>query len=112
MQLLQSPSQQALVLERNGVVVGQFDIIRQRTHSDGLFINYNFPDEPYSPQYWLVGVTQLVRILTREVPREYIYIEIPSNYFTLIGHVEQIGFVRVQQNQKEMYFYKFMGNSG
>ena len=93
MQLLQAPTQQPLVLERNGIVVGQFDLVHQLLNSSGVNIHFLFPGETNSEKYWQTGLGQLVKLLTLAIPGVPIYIDIPRNCFALHDLVEQIGVI-------------------
>jgi hypothetical protein len=119
MEYIKSPHQQSFVLERNGVVVGQYDLgltryepafVQQLTIANGFCINYLFPGEPNSAKYWQAGLAQLVKLLAPEIPEKNYYIDMPRNYFDLPALVEQTGF-RFQRNymqlNQEMSLYMF-----
>jgi hypothetical protein len=119
MQCIKSPNQQSFVLERNRVVVGQYDLgltryepafVQQLTIANGVGINYLFPGQPNSARYWHVGLVQLVKLLIQEIPEKNYYIDIPRNYFELLALAEQSGFGFLQsylQLNKEMSLYRF-----
>jgi hypothetical protein len=102
MQYLKSAEEQSLILTRNKIVLGEFDLLpidhdqyfnRELFRSPGYFISYLFPGIHASPVNLQTGLGYLRKMIVQAKPDKPVYIDIPIHDFLLPPLIVEAGFI-------------------